>query len=110
MVDTVNYAYFAKLDADNTVVNILVVGKDVLVDDQGVQLEYPESDVAGQQFLQSIFGPDAVCKQTDYNTPPAYRAQTAMITGKYDPVKDEFYMPIAPATETDGDVQPSQLF
>jgi len=106
MVDESNNEYFAELNAENTILRIIVVGKNVLVDEQGNQLSFPESEPVGQQFLQSLFGADTVWKQTDYSQPPAYRGETALVGGKYDSVNDVFVDPVVDSN----DIQPSQLF
>jgi hypothetical protein len=108
-MDESNNEYFAELDQNNVVLRILVVGKNVLVDEQGNQLEFPESEPVGQQFLISLFGP-STWKQTDYIQPVTYRGEPAAVGGKYDPVEDKFYIPLEPAVESDSDIQPSQLF
>jgi hypothetical protein len=105
MTDVYNLAYFAELDEENTVLQVLVVDKKEIVDDQGNELEFPESEPVGQQFLTSIFGPRN-WKQTDYTYPPVFRKETAVIGGKYDPVKDEFYDPFM----LENNIQSSQLF
>jgi hypothetical protein len=101
-----NNEYFAELDQNNVVLRVLVVGKNVLVDEQGNQLEFPESEPVGQQFLTSLFGPDTVWKQTDYIQPITYRERPAIVDGTYDPVNDVFVNPVY----DDSDMQPSQLF
>ena len=109
MTEEIPIEHFAQLDENNTVVNVINVGQNVLVDEQGNPLSFPESEPVGQKFLESVLGP-GVWKQTSYADPPAYRKNTAGIGGKYDPVNDEFYTPVEPAVEPDSDIQPSQLF
>lgn len=53
-------AHFAKLDDNNTVLEVHVVNNDVLLDENGV-----EQESKGVEFLQSIFGGRWV--QTSYN-------------------------------------------
>lgn len=101
--------YFAKLiendDGVKIVSQVVVVGKPVLVDEQGNQLEFPESEPVGQQFLISLYGPSE-WRQTDYHLPITYRERTAKIGGTYDEVNDVFVDPVI----DDSDIQSSQLF
>lgn len=55
-------AHFAKLDADNVVLNVLVVNNSDILDENG-----QESETVGIQFLQNLEGWEN-WKQTSYNT------------------------------------------
>lgn len=55
-------AHFAKLDENNTVVQVIVVHNNELLDENGV-----EQESIGVAFCQSLFGSDTTWKQTSYN-------------------------------------------
>jgi hypothetical protein len=55
-------AHFAKLDANNVVLEIIVVSNDAVQN-----LSFPESEPIGIAFCQSLFGADTDWKQTSYN-------------------------------------------
>lgn len=55
-------AHFAKLDSNNTVLEVVVVNND----DIG-NLSFPDSESVGIQFLNNIF-PDTLWAQTSYNS------------------------------------------
>jgi hypothetical protein len=93
--------FFAELDQNNNVIQVVIVGKKDLVDEQGNLLEFPESEPVGIKFLNSIHKPTEygprIWKQTSYRyivgTYPLqaeYRGQPARVGGKYDPVNDVF--------------------
>jgi hypothetical protein len=97
-------AHFAKIDENNIVENVIVVhNTDVM------NLEFPESEVVGLEFLSSI-GLDGRWLQTSINTfagvhwtdttrvtpdnsKPAIRKNYAAIGGTYDEDKDAFIYP-----------------
>jgi hypothetical protein len=54
-------AHFAQLDEDNMVIQVVVVGNDVLGD-----LDFPESEAAGAAFLETVI-PGKRWVQTSYN-------------------------------------------
>ena len=54
-------AHFARLE-NNIVTDVVVVGNDDILDDDG-----NESEAMGIAFLQTAFGADTVWKQTSYN-------------------------------------------
>lgn len=56
-------AHFAQLNENNVVTQVIVVGNDVLVDENG-----NETEQLGIQYLQGLFGSDSIWKQTSYNT------------------------------------------
>lgn len=109
VIEQIPVENFAQLDETNTIIQLLVVGQNVLVDEQGNPLSFPESEPVGQAFLVSIFGP-SVWKQACKDDPAAYRGMAPGVGDKYDPEKDEFYDPTKPRPESDEGVQPSQLF
>jgi len=82
-------AHFAKLDANNQVVEILVVHNDDVQN-----LPFPESEPIGIAYLDSIFGVEEgfTWKQTSYNK--NFRKCYAVVGGVFDVEKDAF-MPLA---------------
>lgn len=79
-------AHFAKLDSDNIVTEVIVVGNDDCLDDNN-----NESEAVGIAFCQSLFGSDTVWKQTSYNG--TIRKNYASVGYKYDSAKDAFIPP-----------------
>ena len=101
--------WFAELDRNNTVLRVVVVGKQVLTNEAGAVLEFPESEPVGQEYLNNLLGPNEfgetrIWKQTssmylareDDPTLPVTPLQTdfrgayARVGGQYDPVNDIF--------------------
>lgn len=76
-------AHFAQLDANNVVINVIVVNNAVVED-----LPYPESEPLGVAFCQSLYGANTLWKQTSYNG--KFRNFYAGIDDIYDPVNDVF--------------------
>ena len=76
-------AHFAQLDECNGVVNVIKVGNDDILDDNG-----NESEAIGIAFCKSLFGDDTNWKQTSYNS--NFRYNYAVIGGTYDPDADAF--------------------
>jgi hypothetical protein len=57
-------ASFAKIDSNGKVIQVVSVANQVLYDSNGV-----EQEEIGIQFLKNLFNePDAIWKQTSYNT------------------------------------------
>jgi hypothetical protein len=79
-------AHFAQLDDNNVVLQVVVVGNDVIQN-----LPFPDSEPIGVEFCQSLYGADTLWKQTSYND--TFRGTYAGIGYLYDPVKDEFTHP-----------------
>lgn len=100
-------AYFAQLDEDNKVTQVISINNDVITDGDGV-----EQESLGITFLQNLYGSDTTWKQTSYNTiegvhyqrnedetlgaastdqTKALRGNFAGIGDTYDPVNDIFY-------------------
>ena len=79
-------AHFCRLDSSNTVIQIIVVDNEKLLDEHGV-----EQEQKGIDFFKSIFGADTNWVQTSYNN--NFRKQYAWGGGKYDPVNDVFIKP-----------------
>lgn len=78
-------AHFAELDANNTVVRVIVVHNNDLLDN-GV-----ESEQKGIEFCKSLFGNDTVWVQTSYNR--AFRKNYAGFGFTYDAQRDAFIPP-----------------
>lgn len=79
-------AHFAKLDANNIVTDVIVVGDDDCLDDNN-----NESEAVGIAFCQSLFGSDTTWKQTSYNA--TIRKNFAAVGYEYDSAKDAFIAP-----------------
>ena len=56
-------AHFAQLDANNIVVNVIVVNNDVCDN-----LPFPESEPLGVAFCQNLLGANTIWAQTSYNS------------------------------------------
>lgn len=76
-------AHFAKLDENNLVIQVVVVGNDDLMVD-GV-----ESEQRGIEFCQALFGGN--WKQTSYSG--TFRKNYAGAGYQYDPIRDAFIPP-----------------
>jgi len=76
-------AHFAELDENNTVIQVIVINNNELLED-GVELE-----AKGIAFCQSLFGGNWV--QTSYNA--NIRKKYAGIGFTYDPIRDAFISP-----------------
>ena len=77
-------AHFAKISDDGTVLEVIVVRNEVLLDDDGV-----EQEQIGRDFCQATFGGAWV--QTSYNH--NFRKRFAFLGGKYDSTEDVFLFP-----------------
>ena len=74
-------AYFAKLDENNVVTDVIVVSNDVATNEE-----------AGVSFLRDLYKePTANWKQTSYNS--TTRKNFAGVDFTYDPVRDAFISP-----------------
>ena len=76
-------AHFAQLDINNTVIQVIVVHNNELIDENG-----SESEEKGIAFCQSLFGADSRWKQTSYNG--SIRKNYAGIGYTYDVSRDAF--------------------
>jgi hypothetical protein len=85
-------AHFAELDEANTVLRVIVVGNDMILDEQG-----QESEAVGIAFCQSLFGADTIWVQTSYNS--NIRKNYAGMGFTYNQTRDAF---IAPMPEGSG--------
>ena len=79
-------AHFAKVDANNVVEQVVVVGNEFLLDENGV-----EQEQLGINFCHSLFGTDTNWRQTSYNG--NFRGRYAGIGYVYDATLDEFLEP-----------------
>lgn len=79
-------AHFAKLNINNIIEQVLVVSNFDIVDSNGI-----ESEDIGIDFLNKVFGVDAVWKQTSYNG--KFRKNYAGIGYYYDSIRDAFIPP-----------------
>jgi hypothetical protein len=77
-------AHFAKVE-NNIVQEVIVVNNEVLLDSEGV-----EQEALGAAFCEELFGGTWI--QTSYNA--NFRGRYAGVGMIYDPVKDEFVIPI----------------
>lgn len=77
-------AHFAQLDDNNTVLQVIVVHNNELLDENG-----QESEAKGIAFCQSLFGGN--WKQTSYNG--NFRKNYAGIGFTYDEPRDAFIAP-----------------
>ena len=78
-----NMAYFAQLDENNKVIQVIVVKDDIL----GEKI-FPESEVIGIKFCQSLFGEKTNWKQTSPER--IFRKNFAGIGSTYYPELDAF--------------------
>lgn len=79
-------AHFAQLDENNTVVQVIVVHNNELLDADG-----KENEFRGAAFCQSLFGDDTVWLQTSYNG--NFRKHYAGVGFVYDTQRDAFIPP-----------------
>ncbi len=79
-------AHFAELDQNNTVLRVLVVCNDQIIDNNG-----HEQEALGITFLQGLFGAETHWVQTRYNA--NFRGKYAGIGDTYDPTTDVFLQP-----------------
>ena len=79
-------AHFAELNSNNTVLRVLVVDNEVLKDEAGI-----EHEQKGVDFLQNLFGPDTIWKQTSYTG--SFRARYAGIGYWFNPELNIFIPP-----------------
>lgn len=80
-------AHFAKIE-NGTVVQVIVINNGTLED-----LDFPDSEAVGQEFIASL-GLDGTWKQTSYNA--NFRGKYAGIGDTYDAELDEFVAPAVP--------------
>jgi hypothetical protein len=74
-------AHFAQIDEQGTVIQVIVVNNEDILDENG-----QESEAIGKQFCANLLGGEWV--QTSYNG--SFRGQYASIGGRYDRANDVF--------------------
>ena len=79
-------AHFAELNKTNTVLQVIVVGNDMILDEQG-----QESEALGIAFCKSLFAADTRWVQTSYNA--NMRKNYAGIGYIYDQTRNAFIAP-----------------
>lgn len=79
-------AHFAQLDNDNTVLQVIVVHNNELLDENG-----QENEFRGVQFCQSLLGENTIWYQTSYNG--KFRKNFAGIGYTYDEQRGAFIPP-----------------
>ncbi len=78
-------AHFAQIDENNIVKQVIVITNEDCGD-----LEFPESEIVGQNFISSI-GLTGTWKQTSYNS--NFRKRYAGLDDTYDEIRDAFLPP-----------------
>lgn len=89
-------AYFAELDNDNTVLRVVSIGDQFLLDENGV-----ENETTGIAFCHQLWGENTCWVQTSYNTyqgqhkngKTPLRKNYAAMGNKYDADRDAFIPP-----------------
>lgn len=89
-------AYFAELDENNTVLRVVSIGDQFLLDETGQEVEQ-----RGIDFCHQLFGANTIWKQTSYNTNAGSRSDGKMPFRKnfagigytYDSSRDAFIPP-----------------
>lgn len=89
-------AYFAELDSNNTVLRVVAIGDQFLLDENNVEVEQK-----GINFCHQLFGTNTVWRQTSYNTRAGehingktpFRKNYAGIGYTYDAQRDAFIPP-----------------
>ena len=80
-------AYFAQLDNDNKVIQVISINNSVIGEPE---LGFPETEANGQAFISDM-GLSGVWKQTSYNS--NFRKQFAGIGYYFDATADKFVAP-----------------
>jgi len=76
-------AYFAKLNSDNIVENVISINNSVITDNNGV-----EQEQIGVDFINNLYETNDIWKQTSYNK--TFRKNHAGIGFTYDSNRDAF--------------------
>lgn len=79
-------AHFAQLDADNNILQVIVIDNNDILDEDG-----NESEALGIAFCQNLLGSDTTWVQTSYNK--NFRTHFASVNGTYDSTRDAFIPP-----------------
>lgn len=80
-------AYFAQLDENNVVLQVISINNSVVGEPE---LSFPQTEPLGQEFIATL-GHDGVWKQTSFNG--NFRGRYAGIGYSYDEDLDEFVAP-----------------
>lgn len=81
-------AHFAELDANGTVLQVIVVSNEMILDANGI-----ESEAVGIDFCRSLFGSNTQWVQTSYNN--RFRKNFAGVGATYD-INRNAFLPIKP--------------
>jgi hypothetical protein len=81
-------AYFAQLDENNIVTQVISINNTVLDEPR---LTFPETEILGQLYIKDVLKLDKNWKQTSYNN--SFRKQYAGIGFLYDAEHDVFIVP-----------------
>lgn len=81
-------AYFAQLDDDGLVTQVISISNDSLMEPA---IGFPETEIAGQVFIREVLQLDGVWRQTSYNA--TFRGRYAGVGFRYDEATDEFVPP-----------------
>ena len=79
-------AYFAKLNNNNIVENVISINNTVITDNNGI-----EQEQLGVDFINNLYGTNDIWKQTSYNN--NFRKNYAGIGFQYDSQRDAFIAP-----------------
>ncbi len=79
-------AHFAELTDNNTVVTVIVIANDEILNNEGI-----EDEQLGIAFCKSLYGDTTKWKQTSYNA--TFRKHYAGVSYVYDEVRDAFIGP-----------------
>jgi hypothetical protein len=79
-------AHFAQLDENNTVITVIVVANEDILDENN-----NESEEVGILFCKSLLGQDTIWKQTSYNS--NFRVRFASIGYSYNEELNAFIKP-----------------
>ena len=91
-------AYFAQLDDNNVVLQVISINNSVVGEPEK---SFPETEPAGVEFITGTLGLTGTWKQTSYNN--NFRGRYAGIGYTYDAELDEF---VAPQAEEPNDENP----
>lgn len=83
-----NMAYFAQINDNNIVQQVISINNAVLNEPS---LEFPDTEILGQEFISNILGLPGVWLQTSFNN--SFRNRYAGVGYYYDASKDWFIPP-----------------
>ena len=79
-------AYFAKLNSENIVEQVISINNSIITDSNGI-----EQEQLGVDFINNLYNTRDVWKQTSYNG--SFRKNYAVIGFQYDQQRDAFIAP-----------------